>query len=363
MEIGGAERQIVGLAKGLKHGGWRVGVAVFYAGGTLEDDLTASGIEVLHLGKRGRWEFVRFVFRLAKTIRAWRPQTLYSFLAGANVVSALARPLFPPLRLIWSVRASDMDHSRYDRTARWVHALEARLSHRADIVIANSHAGAAYAIEQGFPQASMKEVPNGVDTARFAPDSLARARQRATWDIGSDSQLVGIMARLDPMKGHRVLLDAAARVVRRKPQTRFVCIGYGPKSFCEELVSRTRELGLEQHVLWAGASCEPVAALNALDLLCAPSIFGEGFSNAVSEAMACGIPCVVSDVGDSARIVSDLGAVVPAGDAAALADAIERMLETPHTPDRAGALRRRITENFSEAKMVARTEQLLLRDC
>lgn len=113
------------------------------------------------------------------------------------------------------------------------------------------------------------------------------------------------------------------------------------------------EMGLGDRLFFTGES-EPLAALNALDIACSSSIWGEGFSNSIAEAMACGLPCIVTDVGDSARIVGTAGTVIPPGSPTALADAILRQADSLEI-HRAGVARAQIVENFSMSMMVEHT--------
>ena len=112
--------------------------------------------------------------------------------------------------------------------------------------------------------------------------------------LGDGEKLIGVLARLDPMKGHEIFLRAAVEVAAEDADARFVCIGDGTEG--ARLRALADRLGLASRVLFVGATEDPAAALNALDICCSSSQFGEGFSNAIAEAMACGVPCVVTDV-------------------------------------------------------------------
>ena len=122
-------------------------------------------------------------------------------------------------------------------------------------------------------------VLNGIDTARFRPDAVGRARQRAAWRVGPAATLVGVVARLDPMKDHRNFLAAAARLAKVRNDLRFVCIGDGPEIYRNQMVRLGRALGLERELIWAGAPADVTAAYSALDIAVNASAFGEGFSN------------------------------------------------------------------------------------
>jgi glycosyltransferase involved in cell wall biosynthesis len=362
LDYGGAQRQLVALAKGLHGNGHNVTVAVFYAGGPLEKDLRDAGVEMLSLEKHGRWDMLGFARRLIQLIRRQRPDVLHSYLGIPNILTAVLKPLFPQTRMAWGVRASNMDFDRYDWTARISYRIECRLSRFADLIIVNSHAGLEYAATNGFPKETMMVIPNGIDTRAFDIDQAAREKVRAEWQVAGDEMLVGLVGRLDPMKDHPTFLQAAARLAKDHQDLRFVCVGDGPADYREHLHAMTESLNLSDRLIWAGARRDMRAVYNALDMIVSASSYGEGFSNVIGEAMACGVPCVVTDVGDSAWIVSDSGEVAPPANAEALGSAIARLAGKIS----AGACdrdrnRQQVIDRFSVTQLEAKTEAALLR--
>lgn len=318
LNVGGAERQLCVLARELKARGCDVSIVVFYGDGVMEAQVRESGIRVIDLAKKGRWNIVSFGVRLHRTFQRERPDIVYSFLCVPNILAALSKPLLPRTKFVWGVRASGMDSTKYDWTFKILWRIECALSPFADLVICNSNAGREHAAKHGFPHESMVVINNGIDTVCFRPDDNARRSVRAQWRISDDEILIGLVARLDPMKGHRTFLEAAAMVGGERRDVRFVCVGDGPDAYKRELVARAQRLGLERSVVWPGARDDMPAVNAALDIACSSSSFGEGFSNAVAEAMASEVPCVVTDVGDSSAVVGDTGPVVPPEDAMAL---------------------------------------------
>ena len=139
LNVGGAERQLVVLARGLRKRGHEVAVAVFYPDGVLEGELKEAGIPILSLAKRGRWDVVGFVLRLIHLVRCYRPDVLHSYIS--NLVTVVVQPFLKSTKIVWGVRSSYMDFSRYDWLFRVSYGLACRLSHSADLIIANSHAG------------------------------------------------------------------------------------------------------------------------------------------------------------------------------------------------------------------------------
>ena len=150
------------------------------------------------------------------------------------------------------------------------------------------------------------------------PDAQARIRIREELGVTDDELLVGLVARMDPIKDHPTFFRAAAIVSRAKSATRFVCVGGGSESYRESLLPIVEQLDLREKVIWTGLRTDMPDVYNALDVNVLSSIT-EGCPNVVGEAMSCGLPCVVTDAGDAANLVGDSGFISPAGDHEALA--------------------------------------------
>ena len=359
LNTGGAEYQLLSLIRALDKSRYSIVLVTYYPGGQLAEQASEiTGLQVVSLDKQGRWDLLPFFWRLLQTMRSFRPDVLHGYLSTSNLLAVFLKPLLPGTRIVWGVRASSLDLSRYHWRETVVVRLESFCSRFADLIIVNSQAGRDYWAQQGYSSGRMVVVPNGIDIERFFPDPAARQRLRAEWGVPEDVILIGLVGRLDPMKDHPNFLQAAARISQEHAEVRFVCVGAGPRAYQEELEALGGRLGLDHRVIWAGARSDMPAVQNALDIAASSSAFGEGFSNVVGEAMACGIPCVVTDVGDSAWIVGDTGIVVPPREPAALAAAWQQCL----AGDRAAAGRKarsRIVENFSVRHLVEKTEQLL----
>jgi len=201
-------------------------------------------------------------------------------------------------------------------------------------------------------------IPNGIETERFRPDPKARQRIRLEWGVAEHEKVIGLVGRLDPQKDHPVFLEAAASLVNKRKDTLFVCAGGGPYEYQTRLQTLAKNLGLGERLLWLGIREDMPAVYNALDIAVSSSSYGEGLSNAIGEAMACGVPCAVTDIGDSAWVVGDTGEVVPAKDPVALRNAIERLLDQKsYNP---AQIRLRIVEQLSVERLVVSTERVLL---
>ena len=362
LNYGGCERQLTLLAKGLLKRGQKVVVATFYPGGALRNDLSRAGVPTISLEKRSRWRAVGFVVRLIRYVHHVRPQVLHSYLGTANILSVVLKPLFPSAAIVWGVRASNMDLEQYGWVDRLMYRVESALSHFADLIIVNSHAGFDYAVANGFPRKKMVVIHNGIDVERFHPDPEAGNRMRKEWEIAQGEVLIGLVGRLDPMKGHETFLRAAALLVRKRSDIRFVCVGSGPFTYTRMLKDLSEQLGLHKRLIWLDSYDDMAIVYNALNIATSSSSFGEGFSNVIGEAMACGVPCVVSDVGDSALIVGDTGVVVPPQNPEALAGGWSHLLNRlEHQPDLGVQARAYIIQHFTLDRLVETTYTALSR--
>ena len=356
LAYGGAERQLVLLAKGLHARRHDVVVSVFYSGGPLEKELGDAGIRIRPLNKMGRWDVLGFLARMAQVFREERPDIVHGYLPDPNLVTAVLKPFFPAIKMVWGVRSARLEWQPYDWLSKANFKLSCRLSGLADAIIVNSHAGRAYHIAAGYPAEKMLVIPNGIDTDRFRPDQEARARVRSEWGVTTRETLIGLVGRLDPMKDHPIFLEAASLLAKKREGTRFVCVGDGPADYRAQLQTQATHFGLEQRLLWVAAPKDMPAVYNALDIHVSSSC-GEGLSNVVCEAMACGVRCVVTDVGDSAWVVGDQGEVIPPKNSRALMEALDTVLAGKRYES--ARIRQRMVTQLSVNSLLTDTERAL----
>lgn len=356
LNVGGVETQLAVLAKGLRERGHDVLISAFYAGGALEKEVREAGVSILPLYSRGRWDILRVLVRFAKVIRKERPDIVHSYLYEPNLVAVMMKPILNNGKLIWGIASSWIDLASMSWVGRVVFGLNRLLARFPEITISNSQAGYNYHASVGWPGGKMCVIRNGIDVGRFCVDLEARSRVRSEWGISKEHKLVGMVARLDPVKDHPLFLQAAASVTRELTNVRFVCIGDGPEEYRRKLMEMGVELGLGDRLIWAGTRQDMPAVYNALDIAVSSS-YCEGLPNVIIEAMACGVRCVVTNVGDSAWVVGDQGEVVPPRNAVALTDAIGRLLnQKTYDPVQ---IRKRVVDELSLSSLVSNTEHAL----
>lgn len=359
LDYGGAERQLCALARGLHARGHRIVVAVFYGNGPLERELRDAGVPVHVLDKAGRWDLSRFMARLIRFLRQERPDILHGYLDTPNLIGIGVR-LIVPTKVVAGIRSSDPHVRKRDWLANLHYHAEQRLIRHADLVVVNSRAGVRTFGANRLCDNRTVVIPNGIDSDRFRPDPAARGQVRHELGIDDREKLIGLVARLDPIKDHETFLRSAALLLQRD-DVRFICIGSGQERYERELRKLGSTLGLDNRLIWSGARDDMPALYNALDVAVLSSL-AEGFPNVLGEAMACGVPCVATDVGDAAWIVGDTGRIVPPRDPQALRSAIIDVLDgIDRGGSRGPSPRERIVANFSLVALVDSTEAVLRR--
>lgn len=332
-------------------------------GGQIADDLRASGTPVHELGASWRPPDPRILFRLRTLIRREAPDVVKSWMYHADLAASMATPgkLIP---IVWGVHNASLDPRHLTWTTRSVAHVCARISQLVpSAVVFDSQAGMEAHSRIGYAQEKGVVIANGFDTDVWLPRPGARAKLREELGVGLDVSLVGLIARFDPLKDHSIFLQAAARVLRDRPDTQFVlCGGTGIDQENRELMRWIDEarLGGSVHLLGRRNDLEEVVA--ALDIGVSSSR-AESFPLAVGEMMSAGIPCVVTDVGDSAHLLGDGGLIVPARDFEALAAACVALLSSPASVRASIGMRGRlrIESLFSISATIAAYEELFQR--
>lgn len=315
LEVGGAELALCALLETLHQP--ENSVVVLREKSVLSDRV-AKLARLQHLdmnpGRATPGDLLRL--RHALSARGNKPDVVHAWMYHANLLAALALVgLHTPL--IWGIHHSLSDLASEKRRTRAVVRVNARLSRLPTRIRYVSAVAAEQHKRYGFSGARAVVIPNGYDTHRLRPDPDARARVRGELGIGPDTLVIGMVARVHPTKDHENFLEAAARFLPEHPDTAFVLVGEGAAEDNRPLLDSIEHRGLRRNVRLCGRRAD-VAPLDASFDIATLSSRGEAFPNAIPEAMACGVPCVATDVGDAAMIMGDTGVAVPPRDADAL---------------------------------------------
>lgn len=318
--------------------------------------LAAKGVRVTCLNMpRGRVT-AGGILRLARLIRRERPDVVQTWMYHGDLVGGIAARLAGHLNIIWGIRNTILapgESTRGTILVARVCALVSRWVPRRIICCAEKAREVHVAL--GYDAGRMIVVPNGYDLSLFRPDARSGEAVRRELGLGPDAPVIGFVARFDPVKDHPTLLRALALLPAGQ---RPVCllVGSGMDEANTPVTGLIETLGLRDHVRLLGRRADIPAVMNALDAHVLSSS-SEAFPNAVAEAMACGTPCIATDVGDAAAIVGDTGWLVPPRDPQALSGAMAAALAERGTAAgraRGEAARNRMETNFTIDRMIER---------
>ncbi len=364
-EFGGAERYVLELVTRLDPARFAPRVACGYEA-RLSRTLRGAGVPVLVL-PRGP----RAVTALSAALRAAGAAIVHTHGVRGNFFGRLAAWEAGVPAVVTTVHSRfDLDYPGFAKRTVY-RALEGLTAPLVTRFVAVSRVLEALLVRRGVDPGRIRVIPNGVDTGVFRPDPGAAARLRALTGTGDRTRLLGLVARLHPVKGHELFLRAAAAVLQGGPDgtagapgvpdVRFLVVGAGEPAYRRELEALAGALGLGSRVVFLGEREDVPAILAGLDAAVVPSRF-EGFSLSVLEAMACGVPVVATAVGAIPEIVVDgrNGLLVPAGDAAALARALSTLLADRDLAGRLARAGRETAARYTVDAFVRRTESLYL---
>lgn len=354
LNIGGAERNLAHLTTMMDRQSFRNMVVSMTDGGPMREVIARAGIPVSSLAMRKGVPDLRGILRLHKIIQAFQPDIIQAWMYHANLLGLF---FTAGHSLIWNIRCSDMDLSRYGRIYRLVVRAGALLAGVPKVVITNAQAGKTVHEALGYHPRRWEIIPNGFDTELFKPDPATREKTRNELHIPHEAIAIGLIARLDPMKGHQTFFSALRILKKIYPEVHAILAGRGVEPSNPLILN----LGppLNDHIHMLGERTDIPEIMTALDILVSSSL-SEGFPNTVGEAMSTSVPCVVTDTGDSCLLTGQTSLVVPRGNPQALAETIARLIEagTATRTDLGQIGRRRIQDHYSLSAMVQRYETL-----
>lgn len=355
LEVGGAETFLAELLR-FKPDNVEMRVFALIDGGVIAERIATMGITVTGLHMEAGRPSVRAVLSLASQLRAYRPDIVHTWMYHADLVGGVAAKLAGVRHVVWHLHNSDLSPARVRLMTRFVVRVCAMLSYWIpDVILSCSEAAVRVHRERGYAVRKLVVIPNGVDTRRFMPSAEARASVRQEFGLSSDRSLIGLVARVDPQKNHRGFFEAVTRFFEQGGDADFLLVGRDVTPEHWQLPVWREETGHPDRIVLAGPRSDVPRLMAALDVGTSSSL-GEAFPMVLIEAMACGVPCVATDVGDSALIIADTGAVAPPDDADALAAAWSGLLAMPVAERTVlgGRARQRVLDNYAIEEVAER---------
>jgi glycosyltransferase involved in cell wall biosynthesis len=328
--------------------------------GAMAAKIESLGVTVRVLGMRPGVPNPVAVMKLAGMLRESRPQVVQTWMYHANLLGGLAARMAGNIPVVWGIH-----HTRVDRretklltvlTVRIGGWLSKRLPAR---IVCCSKASEDAHLELGYAPAKMQVISNGIDVEEFRPHPDAGLAIRKALGISAETLVIGLAARFHPHKDHQTFLQAAGVLHKEFPDVHFVLCGDGVVPENPEIAAEVSAAGLQGRCHLLGTRSDMPGMYAAWDIA-ANSSLSEALPLTVGEAMACGVPCVVTAVGDCPTIVGDTGRVVPPQRPDLMARAWQELLESgPEFRQKLGkAARQRVAKHYSLTALVEQYQAL-----
>ena len=328
---GGAEKQLAILARELNNRGFKAIILPLKNNAKNSILPEFQNLKLIETNIKNKFSFTDF-FRLRRIIKAINPDIVQGWMYSGNIVSSILT-IGMKKKVFHSIRASDMDLERDGRQIKF----NGLLTKIVNKVVFNSQAGYLFHENKLFFGKKMVIIPNGIDTDIFKPSLSLRKEMRKKLGISKNKKVIVFAARTDPMKAHERVLEIA--------------------SMCSDIVfllagKGTNEINVPKNVIALGVCNDMPSVYNSADMMLHLSNYGEGFPNVVGEAMSCGLPILVNNIGDSKDIIGNTGIILNDESSKKIENKIRFILQNKTLTENKFKIRKRIISNFSISRMV-----------
>lgn len=297
-------------------------------------------------------------FKLSKVLLELKPDIIQTWMYHADFFGGIVSRIVGFKNIFWNIRHTTLEPGDSKKSTLLIAKLCARLSGVIPKgIICCAEKALIVHSEMGYKKPKMTVIANGYDVSLFKPSDELRLSFRSEFELNSSTLIIGMVGRFHPQKNHLGLLEALSIVRMSFKDFKVLLIGRDLNHDNPILNNEIKKQNLESNILLLSQRSDMPAVMNALDINILSSSSGEGFPNVLAEAMACGTPCVTTNIGDAALIVSDTGWVVPSNDSQALANAIIQAIEERSFDEQSWVLRKQncrnhIIENFDIDQMI-----------
>ncbi|MCB0347896.1 MAG: FkbM family methyltransferase, partial [Bdellovibrionales bacterium] len=331
LDTGGTEMMICKVTSLMDKERFANSVLCFKPPGNLSAKLSEKDINFFSLNIKHPVQFFTKLFRFRRLLKEINPDVIQGWLVHGNMAALAAKLLLPKVEVYWNIRHTLVGIEKEKLHTRFLIFASKSLSRFSKKIVYNSHTSKLQHFDYGYRKSPGLLIPNGFDTETFRPNTAARQKILDELCLPSDTNLIGIIARYHPVKGHHVFLEAAKLLLDKGCKAHFVLVGSNislknPK--ISKIMSESPHLS---NFSFMGERTDIPDIIAALDIATLSSSWGEAFPNVLGEAMSSGVICVATDVGDCHRIVGDSGIVVPPDQPAKLAEAWKHVLDLPKT--------------------------------
>lgn len=351
--IGGAETALRKLLSAIDRTRFDMNVISLTNFGPIGQRIESDGFSVNALKMSRQLPNPIALLRLTRWLKARSPDIVQTWMYHADLVGGLAAKFGCNAPVIWGIRHTNLEAGKNKRSTLLTARICARLSNVVPArIVAVSETTAIEHVQIGYAANRMVVIPNGFDSDMFRPDPEAKTRVRRELGLPDNALLIGLVARFDAQKDHETFIQAAAQVAKRRNDLFFMMCGDEITWQNPRLAAWINSTGITNRFLLLGQRDDMQHVAASLDVAVSSSC-GEGLPNSIGEAMSCGVPCVVTDVGGSSALVGDTGIVVPARNVTQLAGSIEKLLALRDDQRRTMGLsaRERIETQYGLARM------------
>ena len=358
LDIGGAENQLLLFAQGAITRGHEVTVVTFYPGGTLEDEFLRASVPILSLRKKGRWDIVFPVLRFLRMLRRKKTERVYSLLTGPNLIAVFGKFSRPRLKVFWGIRSSahDSEIRPNDFLVKILAFASVYLSRFPERIIVNSQTAMSALVAQGIAPRKIVKINNGVDEKSFFfKPELGRQYKREN-NISDHVFLVGMVARLDPIKNYEMFIEGVAEFATTERDSNFLIVGSGADDYLQLLQGAVTHFGLSDRVRFCGdvEARTLVGLLNALDAFVLTSR-SESFSNALAEALMCGVPAIATNVGEAQAMLGENDRLISTDQPEELVDGLRNIRASNIDPASRAISAKRFVRSYAADRMIDET--------
>jgi glycosyltransferase involved in cell wall biosynthesis len=356
LRIGGAEKQIVLLIKGLLNKGYKIVLVLNWVTGPYLSELPqSSNLEIVNLEKKS---YAVLLLKLYCLFRNNKSATVYTFLVGQNVIGLVLGKIANVRKIVWGNRVSRFSRGEFGVKGELAFLFE-RFGYKfVDKLISNSQEGKNNKRVKGLCPNKNVVICNGIDVDRYREDKELRKSFRDFYEIGPKDVVFGIICRIVSWKGIKDYIVAASLLSQEYSEAKFFCAGNGNKTLLAEYKEEAKRLGVE--IVWLGERQDIEKILNGIDLITVASSQGEGFPNIIGEAMAVGKAIVATDVGDNAELIKSIGTIVDKNNPRAIYSAWKSYMDKKELlVDKSNEARDKVLMEFSIQSMVNLTEKAI----
>jgi glycosyltransferase involved in cell wall biosynthesis len=325
LNVGGAEQALERLLLTTPDAQYNTLVISLKNLGKIGEELQSRGFEVVALNMRSFLAFPVGIFRLYRIICQFQSDIVQTWLYHADLIGGVAAKIVGVKCIIWGIRTTELDSG--SKLTAWIRKLLARLSYVIPAkIVCVAEASRKKHIALGYDASKMVVIGNGFELSQMHSTPELRAALRLSAGLSDSDVVIGTLGRLSQEKGQDVFVRSAGLIAQEYPNVRFLMVGRGLEPVNETLMRWINATGFADRFVLMGERRDIAVVLSAMDIFCLPSR-SEGFPNVLGEAMAMGLPCVTTDVGDAGVLLGDTGILVQKDDYEALAVGLKQMLD------------------------------------